>query len=133
MQKISGVEVEHDAGRMSFDQAVQLLQAADIYCLIYTSPSHLVPNEDGVAVEKWRVLAPTSELLPVADRYKLAARINGVLKGVATAKSFTLSQSYYFGSVKHNPAHFAQVMERRILRRLLPMTSTPARSGRRSR
>jgi hypothetical protein len=70
-----------------------------------------VPNEDGVAVEKWRVLAPTSELLPVFDRYKLAARINGVLKGVATAESFTLSQSYYFGSVKHNPAHFAQVID----------------------
>jgi hypothetical protein len=111
MQMITGVEVEHDSGKISFDRAVQLMHAADIRCLIYTTPSHLVANEDGVAVEKWRIMAPTAEALPVSERYGLAARINGVLGGGATAESFTQSQSYYFGSVKRNPHHRVQVVD----------------------
>lgn len=111
MLRITGVEVEHDAGKVTFDQATELMIAAGIRCLIYTSPSHMVPDEHGTAVEKWRILAPTSEPLPPAERYALAARINGVLKGAATWESFTLSQSYFFGSVKHNPEHRVTVVD----------------------
>ena len=35
----------------------------------------------------------------------MVARLNGVLGGILSAESFTLSQSYYYGSINHNPAH----------------------------
>ena len=109
--QITGVENEHDSGKMSFDEAASLLRAAGVRCLIYTSPSHLIPDENGVAVEKWRVMSPTSQPLPAAMRAQLAARVNGVIKGASTAESFTLSQSFYYGSVARNPEHRVEVID----------------------
>jgi len=109
--QITGVENEHDSGKMSFDEAASLLRAAGVRCLIYTSPSHLIPDENGVAVEKWRVMSPTSQPLPAATRAQLAARVNGIIKGASTAESFTLSQSFYYGSVARNPEHRVEVID----------------------
>ena len=107
---INGVEVDHDSGR-PIAEAIAQLAAAGIRALVYTSPSHLLMGNDGIMQEKWRVLAPTSGPLPPEMRVQLTARLNGVLKGAAAAESFVLSQSYYFGSVDHNPAHAVEIID----------------------
>jgi len=108
--KISGVEIDSDSGR-PFAEAVALLKAAGIRALVYTSPSHMIPDEDGTVKEKWRVLAPTSVQLEPSERAQLTARLNGVLKGAAAAESFVLSQSYYYGAVDRNPAHAVEIVD----------------------
>ena len=107
---ITGVEVDHDSGRPIAD-AIAQLAAAGIRALVYTSPSHLIMGNDGIMMEKWRVLAPTSGPLHPSLRAQLTARLNGVLKGAAAAESFVLSQSYYFGSVDRNPAHQVEIID----------------------
>jgi len=99
---ISGVVVEHDAGTMSVDEAANRLRKARLTALTYTSPSHTVKGP------RWRVVCPTSCDLPPEQHAKLVARINGVLGGKLSPESFTLSQPYYFGSVRKNPAHRAE-------------------------
>lgn len=99
---ISGVVVEHDAETMSVDEVAKAFRKARLTALIYTSPSHSVNKQ------RWRAICPTScDLLP--DQHKrLVARINGVVGGVLAPESFDLSRSYYFGSVRKNPAHRAE-------------------------
>ena len=41
----------------------------------------------------------------------MLGRLNGLFRGIFSHESWTLSQSYYFGSVKHNPAHSVQVID----------------------
>jgi hypothetical protein len=38
-------------------------------------------------------------------------RLNGLFRGAFSAESFTLSQSYYYGSVNGNPAHRVEVID----------------------
>jgi hypothetical protein len=89
---ITGIEAEHDAGEVSFDEAVALMREARIRCLIYTSPSWMAGTK-----EKWRVLAPTSKEHPPEARARLVARINGLFKGAITDECFVLSQAFLFG------------------------------------
>jgi hypothetical protein len=91
---ISGIEVEHDAGSMTFAAAIEAMRHANIRCLAYTSPS-FIPNEK----EKWRILLPLSTEHPPETRAELVARANGLLGGVIANESFVLSQSFYFGHV----------------------------------
>jgi P4 family phage/plasmid primase-like protien len=109
MLSIDGVEADYDAGVMRTDEAATLLRNADLAALIYTSPSH-TPDKP-----RWRVLCPTSRPLPPAERGQLCARVNGVLRGVLAGESFTLSQSYYYGSVDQNPAHHVELVPGRFL------------------
>ena len=102
--EISGIEVDYDDERMSFDTAVAILRGARLEALIYTSPSHTN------AKPRWRILAPTSKALPPSSRWKLVARLNGLFGGVFAPESFTLSQSYYFGSINNNPAHRTRIL-----------------------
>jgi hypothetical protein len=102
---ISGIEADYDGGEVSFDAAVEIALRADLLCLIYTSPSH---TEDA---PRWRVLCPTSEELPPDRRDKLFGRLNGVFGGIFSGESWTLSQSYFFGSVNRNPSHRAEVLD----------------------
>jgi hypothetical protein len=88
---ISGVEMDYDQEEISFEAAFAKLKKAGIQGLVYTSPSY---REEA---PRWRVICPTSELLPPNERLKLAARLNGIFDGVFGPESFTLSQSYYFG------------------------------------
>lgn len=94
MLTIDGVEGDYDGERMSVAEAAKQLRKAGIAALIYTSPSHR-PGKP-----RWRVLCPTSRPLPPAERESLIARVNGVLDGELSKESFTLSQSFYYGSVE---------------------------------
>ncbi len=94
MLTIEGVEGDYDGECMSVADAAKQLRKAGIAALIYTSPSHR-PGKP-----RWRVLCPTSRPLPPAERESLIARVNGVLGGELSPESFTLSQSFYYGSVE---------------------------------
>jgi hypothetical protein len=41
----------------------------------------------------------------------MAARVNGLFRGIFAGESFTLSQSYYYGSVNGNPDHQVEVID----------------------
>jgi putative DNA primase/helicase len=103
---LSGIVAEHDKGTMPFDEAVRRLRKEKLTALVYTSPSHTE------ARQRWRVVVPCSRDLEGcgldATHTKLVARINGVLAGVISNESFTLSQAYYFGKVGNNSAHRAE-------------------------
>jgi hypothetical protein len=49
--------------------------------------------------------------MPAARRSHQLGRINGLLRGILAHESWTLSQSYYFGSVNRNPAHRVDVID----------------------
>ncbi|HEX3522597.1 MAG TPA: hypothetical protein VHT52_10990, partial [Stellaceae bacterium] len=88
---ITGCEGDYDGGQISFGEAKLRLAEARVVCLIYTSPSHTLD------APRWRVLCPFSTRRPPAERAKMVARLNGILGGILSVESFTLSQSYYFG------------------------------------
>ena len=102
---ITGIEGDYDAKEMPFDRAVELLSQARLKALLYTSPSH------SASAPKWRVILPTSQDLPPSEREKLVARVNGIFGGILAAESFTISQSFYYGTVNGNPDHRAVVTE----------------------
>ena len=102
---ISGVEVDYDGELVTPDEAVRILKKVALRALVYTSPSHTV------AKPRWRILALTSCDLPPQERTKLVARLNGILGGILAPESFTLSQSYYYGSVDNNAQHRAVIVE----------------------
>lgn len=102
---ISGVEADYDAERMSFDEVRDLLEKQGIASIVYTSPSH---TENA---PRWRVLCPLSEEMLPARRSHQLGRINGLFRGVFSGESWTLSQSYYYGSVSSNPAHRVEVID----------------------
>jgi hypothetical protein len=93
VQEIYGVEGDYDDEVMQPEEAIAKLEAAHIKAVVYTSPSH-TPERP-----RWRVLVPVSQPHKPHERYALLARVNGVLGGVLSGESFTLSQSYYFGRV----------------------------------
>ena len=97
---ISGIELDYDLEKISFDQAAAKLRKNRLEFLIYTSPSHTP------AKPRWRLLLPTSCELPPEQRIKLVARVNGIFaSNVCSPETWTLSQSYYYGSVNGNAAH----------------------------
>lgn len=102
---ISGIEADYDGEAVAMGDAARLLRHAGIAALLYTSPSHTD------AAPRWRVLCPLAADLTGTPaelrqrRAELVGRVNGVLGGVLSSESFTLSQSYYAGSVNSNPAH----------------------------
>jgi hypothetical protein len=89
---ISGIEADYDGEVMSFDEAAKILEAGRLSALLYTSPSH---TEDK---PRWRVLCRME-------------RLNRIFGRVFAEESFRLSQSYYFGSVEHNSAHRAVIVD----------------------
>ncbi|MCK1439911.1 hypothetical protein [Bradyrhizobium sp. 15] len=111
--EVTGVELDYDVEQVSFDDAVKAVEATGIHALLYTSASH-TPEKP-----RWRLIAPTSKPLPPEMRYKLAARLNGVLKTtfnvevIAKSDSFALSQSYFYGWVCDSPKphHCAKVVQ----------------------
>jgi hypothetical protein len=103
--EITGIEVDYDAGQLSFDEAMGRLREAGLRAIIYTSASYA----KGVK-EKWRVLAPLSEPHPAADRDGFVAVLNGVLGGGIDPASFNRSIAFYYGSVNENPEHRVEVL-----------------------
>jgi hypothetical protein len=106
VREVSGVELDYDGGKVAVDDALAALRAAGVEAILYTSPSH-APE-----APRWRVLAPlraavTGELEPLRQgRSRMLARLNGVLGGVASGESWTLSQAYYFGRIVGREADF---------------------------
>lgn len=96
---ISGIEADYDSEKIHPQDAADKLEQAGIAALVYTSPSH---TEDS---PRWRILCPISHEMPGAHRAHLVGRLNGLFAGTLAGESFAMSQSYYFGSVQHNPSH----------------------------
>ena len=93
VEAVSGIEVDYDAGQVSFADAVEKLKTASLAFIAYTTPSHTDEQP------RWRVMAFCSQLLPPEDRGRLVAQLNGVLGGIVSPESFALSQIYYFGGI----------------------------------
>jgi hypothetical protein len=102
---VTDVEADYDGGRMTFDEAHETLQKQGLASVLYTSPSFTEVSP------RWRVLCPLTEELPPARRDHLMGRLNGLFRGVFAGESWTLSQSYYYGSVKQNPSHRVTIIE----------------------
>lgn len=104
VRTISGIEADYDGGRVAFADAVGILREAGISAIVYTSPSHTD------AKPRWRVLCQFSEERSPQQRDLYMARLNGVFRGIFAPESWTVSQSYYYGCVDHNPDHHAQLV-----------------------
>jgi hypothetical protein len=94
---ISGIECDYDAGCFSFHDATNALQDARIFSIVYTSPSYQPASN-----ERWRAVCPLSCERPPKERAKYVSRVNGVLGGILSRESFTLSQSFYCGCLPDN-------------------------------
>jgi putative DNA primase/helicase len=105
MISISGIEADYDGETIAMDEAVERLRAAKVLCIVYTSPSH---TEDA---PRWRVLCPLSQEYTPDERDRFLARLNGLFGGVFADESWTRSQSYYYGSINHNPSHRVVVLD----------------------
>jgi hypothetical protein len=93
LQTVTGTEADYDAGELSFDEAVEIAEKADLHCLIYTSPSCTV------AKPRWRILAPFSQALPPDQRDRMMNRLAGLYGGIFGPESWVLSQCFYIGRV----------------------------------
>jgi putative DNA primase/helicase len=101
--EVYGVELDYDAKEMSFDAAVEIIKRNNLRCIIYTSPSYTPEGP------KWRVLAPTTRSVSPERRDELVRTIDRLFSMAFAKESYTLSQSYYYGSVDSNPAHRCEV------------------------
>lgn len=102
---ITGVEGDYDGEELGWQQAVDLLTHAGLKVIVYTSPRH-TPDKP-----RWRALCPTSREWPPAHRRRFMARLSAVFAGKFSRESWTLSQSYYYGSVDRNPDHHVELVE----------------------
>ena len=102
---ISGVEGDYDRERVPFDDACEILRQAGVAAIVYTSPSH---TEDA---PRWRVLCPLSEEAPPEQRSHHLARLNGLFGGIFSTESWTLSQSYFYGSINRSPSHRVELID----------------------
>jgi AAA domain/Primase C terminal 2 (PriCT-2) len=109
VQLLTAVVVEHDTGEIEFATAVDTVSKNNLRALLYTSPSH----QNGKA--RWRVIFPLSDHAGKDQHGALVAMANGLFGGKLAPESFTLSQSYYFGSVNRNPDHQAVIVDGKFL------------------
>jgi hypothetical protein len=100
---VTGVELDYDAKVMPFEDAVEIIEKAQLQALLYTSANYKAEEP------KWRIVLPTSRELPPQEREKLVERVNGLFDGAFADESFVLSQAYYYGAVNGNPEHRAVV------------------------
>jgi hypothetical protein len=102
---ITGIEADYDDGRVTFDEAQGILEKQGVAAILYTSPSH---TEDA---PRWRVLCPLSAEVGPDRRRHFLGRLNGLFRGIFANESWTLSQSYYYGSVRNNPSHRVELID----------------------
>jgi hypothetical protein len=119
VEALTGICVDYDEKQMIFEEIVSILRKTKLHALVYTSPTHRAD------APKWRIVLPLSKEIVRSGEgkeqteqlwkahHKLVARINGLVGGELCAVSFNLSQSYYWGSVNHNPDHRAEVINGR--------------------
>lgn len=91
MAEVYGVEGDYDAGLISPDHALGLLNAANLRAVVVTTHSH---SPDA---PRWRVFAPLATPQKPETRRTLVAALDGVLGGILAPESYTMSQSYYVG------------------------------------
>jgi hypothetical protein len=94
---VSGIEADYDGETVPMSDAAEKLRRAGVEALLYTSASHTP------AKPRWRVLCPFATEHSPAERTRFLDQLNGVLGGILTPESWTLSQSYYFGNVDGKP------------------------------
>lgn len=94
VQRVYGVELDYDGEEVPIEAAADLLQAANLRAILYTSPSHTT------ARPRWRALLPLCEPAIPEKRAEYVGRANRALGGIASRESFTLSQSFYIGRVR---------------------------------
>jgi hypothetical protein len=131
VQEITGIELDYDEEKISFDDALKAMGEIGIHSAVYTSPSH------SLAAPHWRIVAPTSQPCANAMREVLLKRLNGYLKTkfgvdkVASGESFTLSQSYYYGWVcdAPKPDHRAEVIAGDFIDHRLDLQQCEANGG----
>jgi hypothetical protein len=111
VEEIAGVEIDYDGEKMPMREAARIFQQAGVAAFLYTSPSNTP------AKPRWRGLFALSAPMPPGERKRFVARLNGLLGGILRADSFTLSQSYYYGSADDNlnAAHEVILVEGRYL------------------
>jgi hypothetical protein len=105
VESITGIEVDYDDEAVPFDQAINVLRQSRLNGLGYTSPSNTADTP------RWRLILPTSRPLLPEDRYKLVARVNGILGDILATESFTLSQTFYFGHVNGKSNFCVEVID----------------------
>ncbi len=96
LQWVYGIEGDYDAGMLPVMQAVEILGFTGIESFVYTTTRHTDERP------RFRILCPLSKPIGAQDRSKYVANLNGVLSGVLASESFSLSQSFYVGSVAGN-------------------------------
>ena len=94
---VHGVEVEHDAGTMTVEDAEAALQEWGVAGLIHTTPSHTA------AAPRWRLLCPLAEPVAAGERRALVDRLDAVLGYALAPESGTASQAFYYGRVEGVP------------------------------
>lgn len=92
-----GVCGDYDGEHVTAAAARDMVTAANLRALIYTSPSNRAD------APRWRVVCPYAEQATPERHAEMVERLNGVLGGCLTSESFTLSQPFYIGRVVGNP------------------------------
>ena len=95
---ITGVEIDYDGGSIAVVEAVHRLKTAGTAALVYSTPTSTPEHP------KWRVLAPLSKEHAPEERTRFVEMLNAVFDGeIDQQASFTLSQSFLYGSVEGQP------------------------------
>jgi hypothetical protein len=96
VQEVYGIEGDYDGEQISIEEGAARLKRRGITAVLYSSPSSTADKP------RWRVLAPFSHGREPEERYHLCGMLNTALGGILARESFTLSQTYYFGSASQN-------------------------------
>ncbi|HEX8011563.1 MAG TPA: hypothetical protein VF814_11605 [Casimicrobiaceae bacterium] len=101
---ITGVIVEHDAGKVSLAAAAEKLKAAGVRVALYATPS------SEPEAPRWRCICPASRELHPRLHEQLVGRLAAILgDGVLSAESWRVGQSYYFGRVEGKRNEYAVI------------------------
>jgi hypothetical protein len=111
--KLTGIEADYDAGKISFEEAVRRLTGACVRALIYTTPSYTEENP------RWRIMCPISRVVEGSpeELHKLRSegldRLNGIFAdgGGFSGESWVLSQSYYHGNIEGKPPIRVEIID----------------------
>lgn len=96
VEEVYGLEGDYDGEEISIEEARDRLKRHGITAALYTSPSH-TPEKP-----RWRVLAPFTSAKEPEERFQLMGMLNAALGGILARESFTLSQTFFFGSASTN-------------------------------
>lgn len=92
--------VEHDAGTVPFETAVEALQRAGIDAIVYTSASH------DPAAPRWRVVAPLQAPCDVDGYLQHLDTLNGVLGDACSPESADPTRQWFYGRVAATGEHY---------------------------